>query len=100
MNLAEIKEKLELDLLTGPDGLDREVAGGYSGDLLSDVMGNSEPGQVWITIQTHVNIAAVASLRELAGIILAGGREPSPEALAKGRGRKRNSDPGRPAAGL
>lgn len=53
------------------------------GDLLSDVMAHSASGNVWVTIQTHPNIVAVASLKEMAAIILAGGREPDPETLKK-----------------
>jgi hypothetical protein len=59
------------------------VRGAYSGDLLSDVMANSEAGDVWITMQIHVNIVAVAVLNELAAIILVQGRQPAEETLKK-----------------
>lgn len=52
---------------------DLPIAGVYSGDLLSYVMGNGLVGQAWITMQTHQNIIAIASLKEFACIILIDG---------------------------
>jgi hypothetical protein len=54
----------------------REVTGGYASDLLSDVMANSREGDLWVTLQKHVNIIAVAQLNGLAGIVLVNGRQP------------------------
>ena len=68
---------------TGKDRLHEEVTGGYASDLLSDVIAYSHKGNVWITIQTHPNIVAVATMKELAGIILTGGREPDAETVQK-----------------
>lgn len=81
--LADLVQRLGLTVRTGADGLDRPVTGGYVGDLLSDVMGNSHEGEIWITRQVHPNIVAVASLKDLAGIILVNGSEPAPETLSK-----------------
>ncbi|MBU2431985.1 MAG: serine kinase [Proteobacteria bacterium] len=83
MKLQQIVEELNLEVKTGSSKLDQEVTGGYMGDLLSDVMGNSKEGELWITIQRHQNIVAVASLKELSGIILANNREPEEETLKK-----------------
>lgn len=83
MKLETLVQSFGLEVKTGRDQLQQEVTGGYAGDLLSDVMAHSARGNVWITIQTHPNIVAVASLRDLAAIILAGGREPDPETLKK-----------------
>jgi predicted transcriptional regulator len=52
-------------------------------DLLSDVMANAKPGDIWVTLQIHQNIIAVATLKELTGIILIGGRQPEKQTLAK-----------------
>ncbi len=54
----------------------REVHGGYASDLLSDVMGNAREGDLWITLQKHVNIVAVAQLKGIAAIVLVDGRRP------------------------
>ncbi|WP_026475069.1 DRTGG domain-containing protein [Alkaliflexus imshenetskii] len=76
MKVREIAEKLELTVYSGHSGLDNEVIGGYVSDLLSDVMGNADEGQAWITLQNHKNIMAVASLKDLAAVILVKGLKP------------------------
>ncbi|HRT62082.1 MAG TPA: DRTGG domain-containing protein [Syntrophales bacterium] len=83
MNLASIVKALNLEVRCGGDALDREVRGGYVGDLLSDVIANSQEGHVWITRQIHQNIVAVASLKDLAAIILVQGSEPAADTLDK-----------------
>jgi hypothetical protein len=85
MKLREIAEKLQLQVLVGQDRLDTEVTGGYTSDLLSDVMANSKAGNIWITLQTHQNIIAVAKLKDLAGIIIINDRKPDEETLQKAK---------------
>jgi serine kinase of HPr protein (carbohydrate metabolism regulator) len=85
MKLKEIIEKLQLKVLTGQDRLDVDVTGGYASDLLSDVIANSKEGNLWITLQTHQNIIAVAKLKDLAGIIIVNRREPDEETLGKAK---------------
>ena len=75
-------ERLHLKVFSGQAGLNREVTGGYVSDLLSDVMGNAAEGEVWITLQTHQNVLAIASLKEVAAVILVKGREPEKETIA------------------
>ncbi len=83
MTLREIVEKLDLEVKTGSGKLDKEVKGGYVSDLLSDVMANSQEGDIWITLQIHQNIVAVASLNALSGIVLVNGRYPEEETIQK-----------------
>jgi predicted transcriptional regulator len=83
MNLKEMVEKLGLEVKSGAGQMDREVRGGYASDLMSDVMANSRQGDVWVTLQIHQNIVAVASLRELAAIIIVQGRQPEKETVEK-----------------
>ncbi len=83
MKLNEIIDKLKLNVLTPEEKLDKEVRGGYTSDLLSDVIANSKEGSLWITLQTHQNIIAVAKLKDLAGIIIVNNREPEEETLKK-----------------
>jgi predicted transcriptional regulator len=83
MTVQEIIKDLGLSVCCGEDNLTGEVTGGYSGDLLSDVMANSESGNVWVTMQIHVNIVAVAVLKELSAIILVNGRQPADETVKK-----------------
>ncbi|MCX6268251.1 MAG: serine kinase [Bacteroidetes bacterium] len=70
MTVSDIAVSLGLKIYGGENGLSREISGGYTSDLLSDVMGHAGAGKVWITLQTHKNIMAIASLKELAAIIL------------------------------
>jgi predicted transcriptional regulator len=85
MKLKDVVEQLRLQVRSGGDGLQREVTGGYVSDLLSDVMANTKAGNVWVTLQIHQNIVAVATLNELVGIILVNGREPEEGTLQKAR---------------
>ncbi len=57
------------------------ITGGYCGDLLSIVMGNAPENSAWITIQSHVNIVAVASLRGISAIIIAHGFTPDEDTV-------------------
>ena len=83
MKLAEMIQKLDLGVRSATANLDREVRGGYASDLLSDVLAHAEEGNLWITLQIHQNIVAIASMKNLAGIILVNGREPEPQTLEK-----------------
>ena len=83
MTLIEVVEKIGLRVLTSKDIGDAEVTGGYTCDLLSDVMGNSKTGNLWITMQTHRNILAVARLKDLAGIVIVNGRRPDDDTTLK-----------------
>lgn len=76
MKVFELVEKLGLTVFSGHQGLDHEISGGYVSDLLSDVMGNAREGQVWITLQVHQNVIAIASLKDLAAVILVNGLTP------------------------
>ena len=83
MNLKEAVEQLDLRVLTGEDKLGNKVSFGYTSDLLSDVMANSKEGNLWITLQTHQNIVAVAKLKDLAGIIFVNNRQPDEDTVKK-----------------
>jgi len=83
MTLREAAEKLGMKPVSGHSRLSREFNHGYVSDLLSDVMANAKAGDVWVTLQVHQNIVAVAALKELAAVILIGGRQPERQTLAK-----------------
>ncbi len=83
MNLSEIAEKLQLQVRAGNSALTNEVRGGYAGDLVSDVLAHGREGDLWVTLQTHQNTVAVASLKALAGIVLVNEREPEAQTLQK-----------------
>ena len=83
MKLKEIVERLGFEVKVGADHLDTEVTGGYASDLLSDVLANSKEGNIWVTLQTHQNIIAITSIKELAGIVLVNNRQPTEETISK-----------------
>ena len=76
MKLENLVDDFGLEVKSSPTSLGREIAGAYVSDLLSDVIANAAVGDVWITLQLHVNIVAVASMKELSGIIIINGRQP------------------------
>lgn len=83
MKLQKVVQELNLTVKTGKSLLERDVNGGYAGDLLSDVLANAQVGNLWITLHTHPNIVAVASSKDLAAIIIVNGRTPEAETLRK-----------------
>ncbi len=73
MFLEEIVSSLELEQVTAMKDLHIEVEGGFACDLLSNVMGQAEGKMIWVTMQGHRNIAAIASLIGISAIIVTGG---------------------------
>ncbi len=82
MNVAELTRRLGLTVFHGED-MDRAVTGGYCGDLLSWVMGRAPAGSAWLTIMSNVNVAAVASLADVACVVLTEGVSPDAPLLQK-----------------
>lgn len=82
MKLSDIAAKIEADFVCS-ESLDREVTWCYCSDLLSDVMANAEKDSIWITLQTHPNIIAVASLVGLSAVIISRGAAPDQETIDK-----------------
>lgn len=70
MTVNEMAQKLSLDILVGDDSLDREIDGCYIGDLLSWVMGRAQADNVWLTVMGNINSIAVATLADVACIVL------------------------------
>lgn len=83
MKLTELIQELNLGVRSAKGNLERRITGGYASDLLSDVLAHSKEGDLWITLQIHHNIVAVASMKDLAGIVLVNGREPEQETIEK-----------------
>jgi predicted transcriptional regulator len=83
MKITDIIKKLDLKIISGKEGISNEVTGGYVSDLLSDVMGHSKEGNIWITLQTHQNVVAIASLKDLAAVIIVKGFVPEKDTIEK-----------------
>ncbi len=83
MTVKELIKKLDLKVYSGEAGIENTITGGYTSDLLSDVMGHAQEGQVWVTLQTHKNIMAIASLKDLAAVVLVKGFQPEEDTAAQ-----------------
>jgi BioD-like phosphotransacetylase family protein len=83
VTLEELSRKLSLEVRTATGKLGTEVTGGYAADLLSCAMAKAREGNVWVTLQSHPNIVAVASLLNLAGVIVTEGMIPDAATLEK-----------------
>ncbi len=75
MNVQEMVAGLDLDLFSSGE-MEQAVTGGYASDLLSCVMAKAQAGYVWVTLQAHPNVVAVASLLNLAAVIITEGIKP------------------------
>ena len=84
MNLSEIARSLKLTLLTDTKDFSQiEPSGGYTSDMLSCVMSGAPRQGVWITLQAHANIIAVAALLDLSCVIITEDAQPEPATIAK-----------------
>jgi hypothetical protein len=84
MNLEEIIQQLELNLLTQPkDFASLTPSSGYASDLLSCVMAGAAENGLWITLQAHGNIVAVAALLGLSAVIITENAMPDETTIAK-----------------
>ena len=72
LKLESVVSNLNLELISGNELSEKIVEGAYVSDLLSDVMGNAKRNDIWLSMQSHTNIIAVASLREISAIVITG----------------------------
>lgn len=68
MTVKELTEKMEWKLAAGSG--EKEITSAYVCDLLSWVIAHGQPGTAWVTVQTHENVLAVASLHDFACVII------------------------------
>jgi predicted transcriptional regulator len=85
--VSEIVDALGLTVAAGAQGLEREITGGYASDLLSCVMAGAAAGNLWVTLQAHPNVVAVADLLGLAGVIVAEGTAADEATLSRAEER-------------
>ncbi len=83
MKIEQIANELNLQQITQSPLSDAEVKTGYVSDLLSNVMGQADENYIWVTMQGHPNIAAIASLLSLSAVVVAGGAPVEDETIAK-----------------
>ena len=83
MKVSELAQLIEAQDMTPEAEEDREISCGYTCDLLSWVMAHGCEGMAWITVQTHMNVVAVAALAEMACVILPENIDMPKDILAK-----------------
>jgi len=81
MTISRIRDALGLEYVCGD--CSAEVISGYVGDLLSEVMAQAKPDSVWVTVQSHINILAVAAIVGIKAIVLCSGHEYPQEVVKK-----------------
>jgi hypothetical protein len=86
MTLQDVIDQLGLTVLTAPtDPAHIVPEAGYTSDLLSCVMAGAKHGSIWVTLQAHINIVAVAALLEMSAVIITEGAQPDQATLDKAR---------------
>jgi hypothetical protein len=84
MTLQDVIDQLNLTVLTQPSNFSGVTpTGGYTSDLLSCVMAGAKKGAVWVTLQAHLNIVAVAALLEMSAVIITEGAQPEAATITK-----------------
>ncbi len=84
MNGQELAQLINASIAVEGD-LNAQVTCGYACDLLSWVLAHGQKGMAWTTVQTHINVVAIAVLMEMSCIILAEGNQLEPDSLAKAK---------------
>jgi len=82
VKISEIVRQLDLKTYSAGDG-EREISGVVSGDLLSFIMAEAREGWMWITVQVHLNVAAVAVLKDVPFVLIASGRQPEKDLVER-----------------
>jgi hypothetical protein len=83
MNVKEFAEKTGCKVLAGTRAIGKEITSAYVSDLLSWVMAHGKEGTAWVTVQTHLNVVAVACLHDFACVIIPENIEVPIETLKK-----------------
>lgn len=81
--VAELAQRLDLQLRSAPAQARRRATGGHCGDLVSAVMAVAREGDLWVTRQVQPHIVPVAALLRLAAIIITDGAQPEAATLAR-----------------
>ena len=70
MDIQQILPLIKGKLLTEGSDTSRSISSGYACDLLSWVMARGKKDMAWVTVQTHLNVIAIASLHEMSCVIM------------------------------
>jgi predicted transcriptional regulator len=81
MKLQSLLATTQAKPLTDANAVD--VTGCYISDLLSDVLAHARPGVLWVTVQTHRNVVSVATMKDIAAVLITCGRKPDAATIAE-----------------
>lgn len=84
IKIRDLVEPLEAVVLA-PGDMEKEVGGGYCGDLLSDCIAHAVEGSVWVTVQSHPNVIAVAVLVGIPCVVVVNNYDVDEQTLARAR---------------
>ncbi|MEN3183426.1 MAG: DRTGG domain-containing protein [Atribacterota bacterium] len=84
VHIRDLVQPLEATVLV-PGDMEREIQGGYCGDLLSDCIANAVEGSVWVTVQSHPNVIAVAVLVGIPCVVVVNNYDIDEQTLARAR---------------
>ena len=80
----KVKEILQLPLQSINDvSFNQDIQDVYIGDLLSVVMASGQEGMLWLTVQKHLNVIAIAELHDFAGIVFVHNNSPDRQTIQK-----------------
>ncbi|HNW86144.1 MAG TPA: AraC family transcriptional regulator [Candidatus Limiplasma sp.] len=85
MSILELATLLNAEIIEPGNAPETQVSCGYACDLLSWVLAHGRKGMAWTTVQTHVNVIAVAVLMEMACVILSESNQLEPDSLRKAK---------------
>ena len=85
MKLAEIKEILECEVLTGEHDLSTEVETVVASDGMSEILAFARPGALMITGLTNVQSVRTADIANVRALIYIRGKRPDDRAIALAR---------------
>lgn len=87
MTVQELIDANLFQLKNAGDDLERDITVPFCCDLLSVAMGQAPSGSAWVTVMANINTLAVASLTDVACIILAEDAYADDIMLAKAAGQ-------------
>lgn len=88
MTVQELIKKDIFKVINSGENLEKTIATPFCCDLLSIAMGKAPENSAWVTVMGNINTLAVATLTEVACIILAEGAVLDSVALEKAKAQK------------
>lgn len=85
MTVEKLIKILNATIVSVPENFKRNIKGGYCGDFLSLVMSKAPEDCVWFTVMTNINVSAVASLANVAVVVVCEGSKCDDALIAKAK---------------